>query len=83
MAYSTVEPFGEYAEWLRAGIIAAVIANVNRNTKTSKVYTPEDFMPEACTIQRKTQTLEEQQQALQSIYSFAKKRGLTKDVTHV
>lgn len=29
----------------RAGLICAVLANINRDPKKSKVFTPQDFMP--------------------------------------
>ncbi len=39
-----VEPFGEMGAYLRAGIVAAVIANVNRGPK-AQAFTPWDFVP--------------------------------------
>jgi hypothetical protein len=44
MAYDRVEPFGEERGDLRAGIVAATVANANRG-KNSKPYAPGDFMP--------------------------------------
>ena len=43
-AYYALEPFGSYAEFWRAAMIASMIANVNRS-KNQKAFTPEDFMP--------------------------------------
>lgn len=43
-AYSSIEPFGEERADLRMGILASLIANVNRK-KGSKAYKPEQFMP--------------------------------------
>lgn len=43
IAYSRVEPIGEYRGDLRAGVIASTIANVNRG-KNSPVKSPKDFM---------------------------------------
>lgn len=43
-AYSTIEPFGPQAEFWRAGMIACMIANVNRK-KNQQPFKPEDFMP--------------------------------------
>jgi len=41
-----MEPWGEARADLRAGIVASVIANVNRDPKRrSRPYRPEDFMP--------------------------------------
>lgn len=44
MAYSTLEPWGQDRDDLRAGIVAATIANANRG-KNQKPYKPSDFMP--------------------------------------
>jgi Protein of unknown function (DUF4035) len=47
MAYASLEPFGEERADLRAGIIAMVIAEVNRDrTKRPQPFTPQDFMPQ-------------------------------------
>jgi hypothetical protein len=47
-AYFAIEPFGEDMADLRAGIVAATIANVNRDAKKrSQPYEPLDFMPHA------------------------------------
>lgn len=43
-AYSLLEPFGEERADLRAGIVAATLANVNRGRQTPP-YRPRDFMP--------------------------------------
>jgi hypothetical protein len=46
MAYSIWEPFGPEREDQRAGMIAALIANVNRDSsKRSEPYDVEDFFP--------------------------------------
>lgn len=42
MAYEQLEPFGEYRDDLRAGIVASTIANVNSKRR----YKPDDFMPQ-------------------------------------
>lgn len=45
MAYYQLEPFGVERDDLRSGIIAATIANSNRDPKKQKKpFTPEDFM---------------------------------------
>jgi hypothetical protein len=45
MAYFRLEPFGAEREDMRAGIIAATIANANRDPKKRpKPFTPGDFM---------------------------------------
>jgi hypothetical protein len=43
-AYESLEPFGPPAEFWRAALVAAVMANANR-TKKQKAFQPEDFMP--------------------------------------
>jgi len=43
MVLEQVEPFGEQADYLRAGIIAATLANVHRG-KDHPPYKPQDFM---------------------------------------
>lgn len=46
MAYSIIEPFGPEREDQRAGMVAALIANVYRDSKKkSDPYTVEDFFP--------------------------------------
>lgn len=46
MAYFRLEPFGEArADW-RAAMLAALIANVNRDPKRGKPFRIADFMPE-------------------------------------
>lgn len=44
IAYEMVEPFGEYRADLRAGIVAATVANVHR-PKGRRAFKPEEFMP--------------------------------------
>lgn len=44
--YAELEPFGPHHEDLRAGIVAATIANVHRDPKRrARPYSPADFMP--------------------------------------
>lgn len=43
-AYFETDPFGEERADLRAGIIAAIIANIYRK-KGAKPFKPSDFMP--------------------------------------
>jgi hypothetical protein len=44
--YYGLEPFGEERADLRSGIVASVLANVNRDPKKrSKPFEPTDFMP--------------------------------------
>ena len=47
MAFYQLEPFGEQRADLRAGIVTAMIANVNRDKKKRrKPHKPQDFMPQ-------------------------------------
>lgn len=56
MAFFSLEPWGTEVEDWRAGMVAATIANVNRDTKRQrKPFQPSDFMP-----QREPQRAEEQ-----------------------
>jgi len=45
-AYEHLEPFGERGAYKRAGILAALTANIHRDSKTRpEPFTPEDFIP--------------------------------------
>lgn len=81
--YFGLEPFGEYAAYLRSGIIAAAIFNANPfRQKGSKVFSPEDFMPkEPGSVKPKSQSIEEQKAVLKGIFSYAKKKKLAKTET--
>jgi len=58
--YADLEPFGEERADLRAGMVAAVVANVYRDPKARpKPYRPIDFMP-LVNEQPKARTPEEQ-----------------------
>jgi hypothetical protein len=46
MAYAGLEPFGERRADLRMGILAALIANVNRDPDKTEAFKAEDFMPD-------------------------------------
>lgn len=45
MEYARISPFGNRADWQRTGILAALTANVHRDPKQSKAYSPADFIP--------------------------------------
>ena len=45
MAYESVEPFGERRANLHAGIVAATVANVNRD-RHARAFQPTDFLLE-------------------------------------
>lgn len=42
-AFYQIEPFGEYREDLRAGIVASTLANIH--AKKGHSFKPKDFMP--------------------------------------
>lgn len=44
-AFEAIEPFGDWRADLRAGIVAATVANSQRASSTSPVAKPEQFMP--------------------------------------
>lgn len=43
-AYCAIEPFGQQAEFWRAGMLAAMLGNIHRK-KNQQPFKPEDFMP--------------------------------------
>lgn len=72
MAFSKLEPFGEERADLRMGILAALIANVNRDPKKQPApYEPDDFMPNFDGSSR-----EKPQQTAKEIYSMFKNWAL-------
>ena len=68
IAYSLIEPFGEWRADLRAGIVASTIANVNRG-KGRRAYKATDFMPFE-RPQRKAQTPEEMKAVAHRVAAF-------------
>jgi hypothetical protein len=44
-AYSLIEPFGPLTDYWRAGLIAAMVRNVNRTRESQPIAKPEDFVP--------------------------------------
>jgi hypothetical protein len=59
--YYDLDPWGEERADLRSGMIAAVIAETNRDKKKRrKPYTPQEFMPQFDRPPPKPQTPEEQ-----------------------
>ena len=71
-AYYTLDPFGEERADLRAGIIASVIANVNRDPKKGPPFKPSQFMPLIEEEEKVEQTQEVQMSVLASIARAAK-----------
>lgn len=55
--YYALEPFGEYQEYWRTGLICSMIANIMRG-KNQRAYVPEDFMPQSFVMKRKQSTSE-------------------------
>lgn len=62
IAFSRLEPYGPERADLRAGIVAATVANVHRDPK-SKPFAPSAFMPEF-DRQVRRQSIEEMKAAL-------------------
>lgn len=68
--YAELEPFGATRADVRAGIVAATVANVNRDPKKRKEpYTPGDFFSELRQARpaKPRQTVEEQIAAMERI----------------
>ncbi len=78
MAFYRLEPFGEERADLRAGIVAATVANANRG-KRGRVLKPTDFMPfqkvDEQRRRRKPDSKKLSQQARAVFGSIAQKQG--------
>ncbi len=62
LALYGMEPFGDARADLRSGIVASVIANVNRDPKKRRrPYKPEDFVPRFESERRQTSWREQLQ----------------------
>ena len=60
MAYAGLEPSGEERADLRAGIVAATVANTARDPKVQRdPFTPQEFMPKFETREATEQTPEQ------------------------
>jgi hypothetical protein len=71
MAFYRVEPFGERRADLRMAIVAALIANVNRDPKKQREpFTVDDFMPKFDPIDepKQMQTWQQQKAMLQALF---------------
>ncbi len=66
--FFSLEPWGTEVEDWRAGLIAATIANVNRDPKQRRQpYEPSDFMPRrAAQVEVEEQSVEEQAQIMEA-----------------
>jgi hypothetical protein len=60
-AYSLIEPFGPLTDYWRAGLIAAMVRNVNRVRETQPVAKPEDFVPNLPAFEETDEEADEQQ----------------------
>ncbi len=40
-----IQPFGEMGQYIRNASLMALLANINRDPESGKVYSYEDFMP--------------------------------------
>jgi len=70
-AFYSIEPFGYFrSSDLPAGIIASTLANCNR-TKSSKTFTPKDFMLVGEHAQGKAMEEDEMQNILQAMIGQA------------
>lgn len=69
MAYAWLEPFGEERSDLRMGILAALIANVNRDPDKTPVFTPLDFMPKFDALPEEPPSREEVAAKVEAIFS--------------
>lgn len=71
MVFYNIEPFGEGQAALRAGIIASLIANVNRDTKKKITpFTPFDFIPKI----HSKETMQKLEQARQDVIEMKQRR---------
>lgn len=62
-----MEPFGEEAAFWRSGMLAALLANVNRDPKRRKApYVPADFMPDPIAPPERAPTPEERGAAVRA-----------------
>jgi len=76
MAYFSMEPWGTEIEDWRAGMIASVIANANRDEKKRrKPFEPKDFMPQRIAPEQEEQSWEEQARLLEMWFRTAGKKG--------
>jgi len=66
-AFAALEPFGEERADLRAGIVAATVANCMARGKGRRSFKPRDFMPRFEETQRKPATSSEHYQQVLAI----------------
>lgn len=77
-AYYQIEPFGTEQDYVQAGIISSVIANVNRS-KNSSPFKPYDFVPSSFKAQlHKKQSIED----IKGIFEKMATKKSKKEVKH-
>ncbi len=75
-----LEPFGEYGEWMRTGVLASTMANIHRG-KDQSAFAPLDFMPEAFRPPKKVetpQTMKEKWMAIMTVQNALAKNARRK-----
>ena len=75
MVYESIEPFGDRRGDIQAGMICALLANLNRTKESDKLYGPMDFIPKWEEPPVKQQTVEEQVNIMQLIQAMQAERG--------
>lgn len=66
------EPFGEYGEWLRTGMVIASLANIHRG-KDQAMFMPLDFMPMTFKPEVKKQSSKDIKQIFLAIMEYQNK----------
>jgi len=69
IAFSELEPFGEQIDWLRTGVLASLIANVNKQ-KGAKPFKPTDFMPEESRHVSQTESTDEMKSKILDLFGL-------------
>lgn len=75
-----LEPIGWWEEWRRFGMLAALIANVNRG-KHQRAFSDEDFMPPEIRMKEPApkQSVEEQKAIMKAILAPFRRRKAEQD----
>lgn len=66
--YEALEPFGERAQYWRAGQICAAVMNSQRTKKSDPLATAEDFMPRTFTEQEPDEDAPSDYQRLKALH---------------
>ena len=83
-AYYRLEPFGEYQEYWRTGLICSMIANALRG-KDSPVKKPEDFIPDYIKgiyneVATKKQSKQKMKEVLTSVFGSGQRKLHKRDL---